>query len=63
MEIERQKLVSARIRQSWRRPAVAEKLLVFATPWRVVAVGDHDAQDFVVELRTGHHRDGLPVPG
>jgi len=78
------------------RCMVAEKLLVFATPWRVIAVGeegvawrtsriaidgialgeavggelagiadpdDDEAQDFVVELRTGHHRGGFPFPG
>lgn len=78
------------------RCAVAEKLLVLATPWRVVAVGeagvawrtsriaidgialgglaggelggvadpgDDEAEDFVVELRTGHHRGGFPFPG
>jgi hypothetical protein len=78
------------------RCAPAEKLLVLATPWRVVAVGDagvawrtsriaidaialgeiadgqlagiadpedDEAQDFVVELRTGHHRGGFPFPG
>lgn len=78
------------------RCAFAERLLVLATPWRVVAVGDagvawrtsriaidamalgeiadgqlagvadpedDEAQDFVVELRTGDHRGGFPFPG
>jgi hypothetical protein len=78
------------------RWAVAEGLLVFATPWRLVAVDekgvkwqtsriaingmslgepaggelpgvadpvDDESQDFVVELRTGHHRGGFPFPG
>ena len=78
------------------RCAVAEKLLVFATPWRLIALGDSgvpwrtsriaidgialgrpvggelagvadpgddEAREFVVELRTGHHRGGFPFPG
>lgn len=78
------------------RGAVTEGLLLLATPWRVVAVGeagvvwrtsriaidgislgevsggvvvgvadpnDDEAQDFTIELRTGHHRGGFPFPG
>ena len=78
------------------RCAKAEALLVLATPWRLIAVGergvawrtsriaidgialgqprdgqltgvadpdDHESQEFVVELRTGHHTGGFPFPG